>query len=255
MALTLDFADKHVFVFGGTTGINFGIAETFARHGAKVSVASRKQEKVDTAVSSLAAAGGKVTGVVADVRDFAAVGRAFETACAQFESIDVLVSGATGNFLAHINELSPNGFRVVVDIDLIGTFHVMRAAFPHLTKPGASVINITAPQSFIPMRYQANVCAAKAGVDQMTRVLALEWGGDGFRVNSISPGAIAGTEGAKRLSLPGSEEKAIESIPLKRVRRTTSRGWRCSWPPRSRPTFPAQLFPATEAARSKASSR
>jgi NAD(P)-dependent dehydrogenase (short-subunit alcohol dehydrogenase family) len=100
---------------------------------------------------------------------FAAVGRAFGTACAQFESIDVLVSGATGNFLAPINELSPNGFRVVVDIDLIGTFHVMRAAFPHLTKPGASVINITAPQSFIPMRYQANVCAGKAGVDQMTR--------------------------------------------------------------------------------------
>jgi NAD(P)-dependent dehydrogenase (short-subunit alcohol dehydrogenase family) len=70
MALTLDFADKHIFVFGGTTGINFGIAETFARHGAKVSVASRKQENVDTAVSSLAAAGGKVTEVVADVRDF-----------------------------------------------------------------------------------------------------------------------------------------------------------------------------------------
>jgi len=142
-----------------------------------------------------------------------------------------------------------------VDIDLIGTFHVMRAAFPHLTKPGASVINITAPQSFIPMRYQANVCAAKAGVDQMTRVMALKWAGDCIRVNSISPGPIAGTEGAKRLSLPGSEEKAIESIPLKRVRRTTSRGWRCSWPRRSRPTFPAQLFPATEAARSKASSR
>jgi NAD(P)-dependent dehydrogenase (short-subunit alcohol dehydrogenase family) len=76
-----------------------------------------------------------------------------------------------------------------VDIDLIGTFHVMRAAFPHLTKPGASVINITAPQSFIPMRYQANVCAAKAGVDQMTRVMALKWAGDCIRVNSISPGA------------------------------------------------------------------
>ena len=65
MALTLDFADKHVLVFGGTTGISFGIAGTFAKHGAKVSVASRKQENVDTTVSSLAAAGGKVMGVVA----------------------------------------------------------------------------------------------------------------------------------------------------------------------------------------------
>ncbi len=89
-------------------------------------------------MNSMAEAGDKVTGVVADVRDFAAVGRAFETACAQFGSIDVLVSGTAGNFLAPIQ---------------IDTFHVMRAAFPHLRKPGASVINITAPQSFIPMRY------------------------------------------------------------------------------------------------------
>ena len=139
MALTLDFADKHVLVFGGTTGISFGIAGTFAKHGAKVSVASRKQENVDTTVSSLAAAGGKVMGVVA-VRHFAAVGRAFEAACEQFGSIDVVVSGAARKFLDPINEPSPNGFRVVVDIDLIGTFHLMRAAFPYLTKPGASVV-------------------------------------------------------------------------------------------------------------------
>ncbi|SDR01774.1 NAD(P)-dependent dehydrogenase, short-chain alcohol dehydrogenase family [Rhizobiales bacterium GAS113] len=217
MALTLDFTGKHVFVFGGTTGINFGIAETFAKHGAKVSVVSRKQDNVDAATGLLAAAGGKVIGVTAEVRDFDAVGRAFDTACMQLGSVDVLVSGAAGNFLAAVNELSPNGFRVVVDIDLIGTFHVMRAAYPHLTKPGAAVINITAPQSFLPMRYQANVCAAKAGVDQMTRVLALEWGGDGIRVNSISPGPIAGTEGHRRLSVPGQEEKAVAAIPLQRM--------------------------------------
>ncbi len=217
MALTLDFTGKHVFVFGGTTGINFGIAETFAKHGAKVSVASRKQNNVDTAIGALAASGGKVVGVTADVRDFDAVGRAFDTSCKQLGSVDVLVSGAAGNFLAAVNELSPNGFRVVVDIDLIGTFHVMRAAYPHLSKPGAAVINITAPQSFVPMRYQANVCAAKAGVDQMTRVLALEWGGEGIRVNSISPGPIAGTEGLRRLSAPGEEEKSIAAIPLKRM--------------------------------------
>jgi len=100
IALTLDFADKHAFVFGGTTGINFCIAGTFASHSAEGSVASRKQENVDTAVNSIAVAGGKVTGVVADVRDFAAVGRVFETACAQFGNIDVLVSGAAGNFFA-----------------------------------------------------------------------------------------------------------------------------------------------------------
>ncbi len=141
----------------------------------------------------------------------------------QFGSIDVLVSGAAGNFLAPINGLSPNCFRVVVDIDLIGTFHVTRAAFPYLTEPGsASVINITAPQSFIPMRYQANVCAAKAGVDQLTQVLALEWGGDGIRVTSISPGPITGIKALQFLTnLDGLDADRIYRLVVRDTLQTT----------------------------------
>ncbi|MGH8453731.1 MAG: SDR family oxidoreductase, partial [Nevskiales bacterium] len=105
----------------------------------------------------------------------------------------------------------------VVDIDLIGTFHVMRAAYPHLKKPGASVVNISAPQSEQPMVFQAHVCAAKAGVDMITRVLAMEWGAAGVRVNSISPGPIEGTEGMRRLSpTPASVKMVTDSVPLGR---------------------------------------
>ncbi|MGO9419270.1 SDR family oxidoreductase [Roseiarcus sp.] len=217
MALSIDFAGRHVFVFGGTTGINFGVAEAFAKHGANLTVVSRKQENVDNAVAALRLHGGDPVGATGDVRDMEAVDRALQAGCARHGAIDVLVSGAAGNFLSAANDLSSNGFRAVVDIDLIGTFHVMRATFPRLTKPGASVINITAPQSFVPMRYQAHVCAAKAGVDQMTRVLALEWGVDGVRVNSISPGPIAGTEGMRRLSTPEAEKAMLEAIPLRRM--------------------------------------
>ena len=216
MALTLDFGGKHVFVFGGTTGIGFGVAQAFAEHGANVSIASRKQENVDAAMAALVTTGGSNFGVTADVRDFDAVGRAFESATRELGTIDALVP-ARPNFVAAVNAQSSNGFRAVVDIDLIGTFHVMRAAYPHLTKPGAAVINISAPQSFIPMRYQASACAAKAGVDQLTRVLALEWGGDGIRVNSISPGPIAGTEGMRKADDPGEEETAAMSVPLRRL--------------------------------------
>ena len=217
MALTLDFTGQHVFVFGGTTGIGFGVAEGFAKHGASVSIASRKQANIEAAMSALKTSGGNVVGVASDVRDFDAVIRALDSATRELGAIDVLVSGAAGNFVAAVNAQSSNGFRAVVDIDLIGTFNVMRAAYPHLTKPGAAVVNISAPQSFIPMRYQASACAAKAGVDQLTRVLALEWGGDGIRVNSISPGPIAGTEGMRRLAPPGQEDQAAKAVPLRRL--------------------------------------
>lgn len=115
--------------------------------------------------------------------------------------------------------MSANGFKVVIDIDLIGTFHVLRQAYAHLRKPGAAVINITAPQSFLPMRYQAHACAAKAGLDQLTRVLALEWGSDGVRVNSISPGPIDGTEGFGKLMArdDGERASAENAVPLKRL--------------------------------------
>lgn len=218
MQLNLDFNGHHVFVFGGTTGINFGIAQAFARQGAAVTVASRKKENVEQACQQLASLGGQVHGVCADVRDFDAVGRAFDEAVQNFGAIDVLISGAAGNFLCEAKDMSSNGFRAVIDIDLVGSFHVLRQAYGHLKKPGAAVINITAPQSFVPMRYQAHACAAKAGVDQLTRVLALEWGGEGIRINSISPGPIEGTEGFRKLMAPTPKEHAAAAahVPLHR---------------------------------------
>lgn len=216
MNVQFDFSGRHAMVFGGTTGINLGIAQAFAAAGAKVSVASRKQANVDAAVASI---GQGAFGVVADVRDEASVAAALADAAGQHGPIDVLVSGAAGNFLAEVNGLSSNAFKVVVDIDLVGSFHVVRQAYAHLRKPGASVIFISAPQAVVPMPYQSHVCAAKAGVDQFARVLALEWGAAGVRVNAISPGPIEGTEGMKRLAPQGEEGDAMVRaiVPLGRM--------------------------------------
>lgn len=218
MQIDLDFTGRHVVVFGGTTGINLGIAEAFARQRASVTVVSRNADNVDAAVRQLEGHGGHVLGAIADVRDPAAVDAAFAKSVDAFGPVDVLVSGAAGNFLCDAKSMTPNGFKVVVDIDLVGSFHVLRGAHPHLRKPGASVINITAPQSFVPMRYQAHAGAAKAGVDQLARILALEWGEDGIRVNAISPGPIDGTEGFRRLLGPTPEDRefARTQVPLGR---------------------------------------
>ena len=211
------FSGQHVFVAGGTSGINLGIAQAFARAGAYVSVMSRSPDKVQQAEASLQALGVQALGISADVRDAAAVQAALTQAHAQFGPIDVLVSGAAGNFIAPAKDLSANGFKTVVDIDLNGTFHVLRMAYPLLRKPGASVISISAPQGVNPTMYQAHVCAAKAGVDMLTRVLAMEWGVDGVRVNSIVPGPIADTEGVRRLApSPEALEAMARTVPLRR---------------------------------------
>jgi NAD(P)-dependent dehydrogenase (short-subunit alcohol dehydrogenase family) len=213
-----DFSGKNVLVVGGTSGINRGIAECFASAGANVCVVSRSQEKVDDTVASLKALGSDAQGFAADVREFDSLVDGLKQVYDSGNTIDVLVSGAAGNFPALANGMSVRAFRTVVEIDLMGTLHVMKASHPHLTKPGASIINISAPQSFLAMVGQSHVCAAKAGVDQITRTLAMEWGREGIRVNSLVPGAIAGTEGMKRLSpKEGMEEQQRKSIPLKRL--------------------------------------
>ena len=194
------FAGRHVFVAGGSSGINLGIAQAFARAGAHVTVMSRSPDKVQQAAEGLRALGAQALGISADVRDPAAVDAALRQAHAQFGEIDVLISGAAGNFIAPAADLSPNGFKTVIDIDLNGSFHVLRLAYPLLKKPGASVINISAPQGVNPTMYQVHACAAKAGIDMMTRVLAMEWGEVGVRVNAIAPGPIGDTEGMRRLA-------------------------------------------------------
>jgi NAD(P)-dependent dehydrogenase (short-subunit alcohol dehydrogenase family) len=215
--MNFDFTDRAVFVAGGSSGINLGIADAFARHGARLAILGRSQERLDKALQQLRAHGGEAEGYSADVRDAAAVAEALRRAHGRFGPIDVLVSGAAGNFLAPALGMSPNGFKTVVDIDLLGSFNVLRAAHEFLRKPGASVISISASQAFVPTPYQAHVCAAKSGVDMLTRVLAMEWGGDGIRVNSIVPGPIEGTEGMRRLA-PNDAERArmTARVPLRR---------------------------------------
>lgn len=219
MTVELNFGGQTVVVVGGTSGINRGIAECFAQHGAKVAVASRSQEKVDDTVASLEKLGAAQSfGFTCDVRKQEEVEAGLKATSEQLGDIDVLISGAAGNFPAFANGMSSNGFRAVLEIDLLGTFHVMKAAYPYLKKPGASIVNISAPQAFLPMVAQAHVCSAKAGVDMVTRCLAMEWGPEGIRVNSLVPGPIDGTEGMKRLApTPELMEMSRESVPLKRL--------------------------------------
>lgn len=230
MSTPFDFSGKTVFIAGGTSGINLGVAHAFAKAGARLAVISRKQDKVDAAVAALKTHGGEAVGFAVDVRDYAAVETAFKETQSRLGAIDVLISGAAGNFPSPALGISPNGFKSVVDIDLLGTFHVLRSAYPYLNKPGASIINISAPQAYIPMEFQMHVCAAKAGVDMVTRVAAMEWAAAGVRINSVTPGPIDGTEGMDRLAPNEATRKLVaESVPLGHFGSTDDIANACLW--------------------------
>lgn len=216
------FADKILdgkvaLITGGGSGINLGIAQRFAEHGASVALIGRTKEKLDNAAAGIDPTGARAAGFAADVRDYETLSAAIAAARAKFGEIDIVVCGAAGNFPAPALGMSANGFKSVVDIDLLGTFNTCRAAFEHLKRPGASIVNISATQAYTPMEMQVHVCAAKAGVDMVTKTLALEWGSMGVRVNSIAPGAVDDTEGMKRLA-PTPQIKAMvtKMIPVGR---------------------------------------
>lgn len=208
---------KIAFVTGGGSGIGQRMAERFAEHGAKVVLAGRRQDKLDAAAGTIRSAGGSAETAALDVRDYGALEGALKKTREQSGEIDILVCGAAGNFPAAVTGMSANGFKAVIDIDLLGTFNTCRAAYEHLRKPGSSIISISANHASHPAAYQSHVCAAKAGVELLTRTLAIEWGPEGIRANCITPGPTDDTEGMRRLAPTDEARRKIEqSIPLRR---------------------------------------
>jgi peroxisomal 2,4-dienoyl-CoA reductase len=221
------------FVTGGGTGITGGVARALAEAGASVALVSRKLANLEPAAKAIndARAGntndarpgsantGEAFAVAADVRNPEEVETAVAATIQRFGKIDIVVNGAAGNFLSPAEALSPNGFGTVVDIDLKGTFNVCRAAFAQLKEHQGQILNISATLHYVGTPLQLHVSAAKAGVDALTRNLAVEWGRYGIRVNGIAPGPIEDTEGMKRLVPEPVKEKLKKNIPLGRFGR------------------------------------
>jgi len=211
------FAGKTVFVTGGGSGINLGVARNFAAVGANIAICGRTQERLDGAAKELEALGAKVFAKVADVRQASALQAAVDETRQALGPIDVLVCGAAGNFLCRAEDMSPNGFKTVVDIDLIGSFNASRAAFAQLKETKGTILFISAGMAYMPYAFQLHVGAAKAGIESMMKNLALEWGQYGIRACSIVPGPIAGTEGMKRLSDHADLKERLDRIPMRRL--------------------------------------
>jgi len=205
------------FITGGGSGINLGIAKNMAAAGAKVAICGRTYSKLEAAAEEISAFGGDVFPVSADVRDLQAMEKALAESEAALGKASIVVAGAAGNFMCEMKDMTYNGFKTVVDIDLMGSFNTAKAAYEQLKATKGSLLFISAGQSLDAHSHQAHVCAAKAGVDKLMKTLAIEWGPEGIRTNSIIPGPIDGTEGMKRLTTPETLPMLINAVPARRL--------------------------------------
>jgi 2,4-dienoyl-CoA reductase [(3E)-enoyl-CoA-producing], peroxisomal len=196
------FDGQVALITGGGSGIGRGIADQLAALGAQVVLASRKLERVETAAEEIRAAGGKASGVAVDVREGARVKEMVAQVKDRHGRIDLLVNNAAGNFYAPSATLSENAWKSVIEIDLYGTFFCSQAVYPLMREQGGgSIVNISMTLHYRGWPLMAHATAAKAGIDALTRTLALEWAKDKVRINAVAPGPIP-TEGVRKAFTP-----------------------------------------------------
>jgi NAD(P)-dependent dehydrogenase (short-subunit alcohol dehydrogenase family) len=206
------FEGRTGVITGGATGIGFGIAKELVRLGARVILASRKEENLQKAVAEL---GERASYQVVDVRDAEAV----EAMAAKIGAVDFLVNNAAGNFIVPAEQLTTNGWNSVIGIVLNGTFYCTSAIGKRMieSKRGGAILNVIANYAWTGAPGVVHSASAKAGVLAMTQTLAVEWARHKIRVNAIAPGPVH-TEGASKRLFPDPqiEEGIRRTIPLRR---------------------------------------
>lgn len=218
MPASYDFAGTTVVVTGASGGIGKAIARAFAHAGAAVAINSRDVVKLQLVVDEFAGEGLHVTAHAADVRDWTAVHDLADAVERDSGPIDVLVNNAGGNFACALEDMTPNGWRAIVDLNLTSAFYCAHACLPQMKKRGkGAIVNIGSVAALGAHPLKAHYGAAKAGLVSLTMSMAYEWAPHSIRVNCVAPGAVM-TERSP-WSFAEREADVVQRIPMQRVGR------------------------------------
>ena len=214
-----DTDQKVILITGGGGGIGTAIAEALADSGSTVVVAGRREDVLNEVVTRIEAKGGQAWARSFDVRDADAVESAVDAIVERYGRIDGLVNNAAGNFVCRAEELSPKGWRAVVDIVLNGSWNCTSAVARKMIAAHApgSILSVIATYAWTGHPGTVHSAAAKAGVLAMTKTLAVEWAQYGIRLNCIAPGpTLTAGAGAALWSTQEEYESVASSVPMGR---------------------------------------
>ena len=216
---SFDLTDKVAIITGGTRGIGLAIAQTFATAGAKVVVASRKQENVEAAVAKIRAADGAALGVAAHTGDLQAVEALTARAVEVFGGVDILVNNAATN--PHFGPLltaEESHWDKILDVNVKGYFRMIKACVPIMQKRGGGkIINLASIAGRIPLPGMGIYSVSKAAVLMLTEALAVELAPLNIQVNAIAPGLVKTKFSAALWQNPQMYEAITKTIPQRRM--------------------------------------
>lgn len=214
-----DLTGKVALITGGSRGIGLAIAEAYAAAGARVAVASRKQEAVDEAAAAIRRAGGEALGVAAHTGDGAAVGALVERVVEHFGGIDILVNNAATNpHFGPFLSAEDSHWDKILDVNVKGYFRVAKTCIPAMReRGGGKIINVASVAGLEPQPMMGVYCVSKAAVLMMTEVLAAEVAADNIQVNAIAPGFVKTKFSQVLWSTPEIHDRLVRAVPQRRM--------------------------------------